>query len=165
MEKLTHWKKEANPNYLGSWDLIVSADQNGKAIYRDCVVTITDAKKIPVTDMDAVKKGRMATKDELVVQFREFEKPMIVHAKANFKGLEKATGTPFIERWIGKQVCLYVEQNVKAFGTITDALRIKSIPNRLCSICGKIIDENIYQNSLQKYGRAFCSAECKEKFN
>lgn len=165
MEKLTHWKKEANTSFLGSWDLIISADPNGKPIYRDCIATIVKVEKIPITDMEALKKGKVTTKDELIVTFNEFKNPMIIHAKANFKGLEKATGTPFIERWIGKSVCIYIETNVKAFGTVTDALRIKGIPKRLCSVCGKIIEESIYQNSLIKYGKAYCSAECKDKIN
>ena len=35
MEQLTHWKKEANKDYLGSWSLIAGADANDKPIYKE----------------------------------------------------------------------------------------------------------------------------------
>lgn len=170
MEKLTMWKKTINKAYLGSWDLCVGADANDKPIYKDLIATVKDVKEDLVTDMEKVKTNRnlKATKEELskkelLVYFEELEKPMIIHAKTNFQGLENATGTPFIEKWVGRSVCIYVEKGVKAFGTVTDALRIKPVPKRLCDVCGKIIDEKTYQGSIQKYGKALCSAECKEK--
>ena len=166
MEQLTHWKKEANKDYLGSWSLIAGADSNDKPIYREVVATITKVEKKAIPDMEAIKKGKNnATKDELLVWFKELDKPMVIHAKTNFTGLETATGTPFVERWVGKQVCVYVEKGVKAFGTVTDALRIKPVPKRLCSVCGNIIDEQTYQGSMQKYGKSLCSKECLDKIN
>ena len=95
---------------------------------------------------------------EVVATIKKIEKQA-----TNFQGLENATGTPFIEKWVGKQVCVYVEKGVKAFGTTTDALRIKPVPKRLCDVCGKVISEEIYQGSMQKYGKALCSKECLEK--
>lgn len=164
MQTLTHWKKEAGKDYLGSWSLIIGADANDKPIYKEVIATITDIKREAIPDMEGIKKGiANAKKDELLIYFAELDKPMVIHAKTNFKGLETACGTPFIERWIGKQVCIYVEKDVKAFGTKTDALRIKPVPKRLCDICGKIIDEKTYAGSMSKYGKALCSAECKEK--
>lgn len=164
MEKLTHWKKEVNKDYLGSWDFVLSADESGKPVYEEKNLTIKKVEKTLVTDMEQIKKGVVnGKKEELLIWFNELEKPMICHAKTNFKGLETATGTPFVELWIGKKVCVYVEKNVKAFGTTTDALRIKPVVKRLCEVCGKIITEEVYNGSIKKYGRAFCSAECKEK--
>ena len=163
IEKLTHWKKEAGKDYLGSWSLIIGADANDKPIYKEVVATITDIKREAIPDMEGIKKGiANAKKDELLIYFAELDKPMVIHAKTNFKGLETACGTPFIERWIGKQVLVYVEKDVKAFGSKTDALRIKPIPKRLCDVCGKLIDEKTYQGSMQKYGKALCSSKCKE---
>lgn len=171
MEKLTMWKKTTNKEYLGSWDLCVGADSNDKPIYQDVIATIDKVEQALVTDMEKVKTNRnfKATKEELskkelLVYFKELPKPMIIHAKTNFVGLETATGTPFIERWVGKRVCVYVEKNVKAFGTTTDALRIKAVPKRLCSVCGNVItNEEIYQKTMAVYGRAICCKECKEK--
>ena len=166
MEKLTLWKKEINKDYLGSWDLCIGADNNEKPVYKEVVATIKKIEKQAIPDMEGIKKGNTkATKDELLVWFNELPKPMIVHAKTNFQGLENATATPFIEKWVGKRVCVYVEKGVKAFGTTTDALRIKPVPKRLCDVCGKVISEEIYQGSMQKYGKALCSKECLEKIN
>lgn len=170
MEKLTMWKKTINKDYIGSWDLCIGADEKDKPIYKDMVVTIKDVKEELVTDMEKVKTNRnfKATKEELskmelLVYFEELPKPMIIHAKSNFKGLEEATGTPFIERWIGKQVCVYVETGVKAFGTVTDALRIKPKPTRICDVCGNIMENGLYEKTKTAYGKAVCSKTCKEK--
>ena len=67
MEQLTHWKKEANKDYLGSWSLIAGADANDKPIYREVIATITKVEKQAIPDMEAIKKGKNnATKDELL---------------------------------------------------------------------------------------------------
>lgn len=164
METITHWKKAINKDYLGSWDLIINADKNDKPVYREIVVTILEAKKVMIPDMEAIKKGKAnAKKEELLIYFEEFNKPMVIHAKTNFKGIELATGTPFIEKWAKKQICIYVEKGVKAFGSVTDALRIKPVPKRICDVCGKVIEESIYQAGIKKYGKALCSKECMEK--
>lgn len=170
MSDLTLWKKAINKSYIGSWDLCIGADANDKPIYKDMILTIKDVKKELVTDMEKVKTNRNfkatkeeLSKEELLIYFEEFPKPMIIHAKTNFQGLENATGTPFIERWIGKKICVYVEKDVRAFGTTTDALRIKAIPKRICSVCGSIMAEDLYQKTLSSYNRAVCSKNCKEK--
>ena len=164
MEKLTLWKKEINKDYLGSWDLCIGADNNEKPVYKEVVATIKKIEKQAIPDMEGIKKGNTkATKDELLVWFNELPKPMIVHAKTNFQGLENATATPFIEKWVGKRVCVYVEKGVKAFGTTTDALRIKPVPKRLCDVCGSVMDNKLYEQTVNAYGKAICSKTCKEK--
>lgn len=163
-EEFTHWKKEAQKTYLGSWDLISGVNENNKPIYMNKVVTVKSITKEKVVDMEKIKNNPKATKEEMVVYFKEFEKPMILHAKTNFKGMEKATGTPFIEKWTNKQVLLYVEIDVKAFGNVTDALRLKACDVRICDICGNVMTENAYQYSISKTnGKAYCSNKCKEK--
>lgn len=170
MDKVTSWRKIVNKSYLGSWDLCVGADDNDKPIYKDVIATIKKVETALVTDMEKVKTNRNIratkeelSKEELLVYFEELDKPMIIHAKTNFQGLETATATPFIERWVGKQVCIYVEKGVKAFGTTTDVLRIKPKPTRICDVCGRVISEEIYSGSMSKYGKSLCSAECKQK--
>ena len=88
---------------------------------------------------------------------------MIIHAKTNFQGLENATGTPFIERWVGKKICVYVETGVKAFGQVVDALRIKPKPTRICDVCGNVMENDLYEKTISAYGKALCSKTCKEK--
>lgn len=160
MEKLTAWQSTRDVNFVRSYDLIVGVDDNNQPIYKDRIVTIdfVNAKE-EVMDAQTNKKVQ-----KTVAHFKEKDiKPMILNT-TNKKGIETATGTIFLEKWSGKQVLLTVEQ-VKAFGKVQPALRIKPVPKRLCDVCGKIISEEIYQGSMQKYGKALCSKECLEKIN
>lgn len=157
MEKLTPWQTTRDINFVGSFDLIVGCDENEKPIYKDIIVTIDKINEEEVLDVQTNKKI-----NKTVAHFIEKNvKPMILNT-TNKKGIENATGTMFMEKWIGKQVLLTVE-NVKAFGKVQPALRIKPIPKRVCDICGKIIDEKIYNASKEKYNMALCSKECAIK--
>lgn len=158
MEKLTAWQSTRDVNFVGSYDLIVGVDDNNQPIYKDRIVTI-DYVNAKEEVMDAQTNKKV---EKTVAHFKDKDvKPMILNT-TNKKGIEIATGTIFLEKWAGKQVLLTVEQ-VKAFGKVQPALRIKPVPKRLCDVCGKVIDENLYQASLSKYGKAFCSKECLEK--
>lgn len=168
MSKLTYWKQERNPNYLGSFDLIINCEENYKPIYTEKIVTIKKITKEDVIDMENIKKNPKAQKKQTIVYCEEFDRPMIISSVCNFKGLVEATGIPFSNYWYdgkanGKKAILWVEKNVKAFGKITDALRIKKVTKFTCDICKKVIDEKTWQMSIDKYGIALCSAECKEK--
>ena len=160
MEKLTAWQSTRDVNFVGSYDLIVGVDDNNQPIYKDRIVTI-DFVNAKEEIMDAQTNKKV---EKTVAHFKDKDvKPMILNT-TNKKGIETATGTIFLEKWAGKQVLLTVEQ-VKAFGKVQPALRIKPVPKRLCDVCGKIISEEIYQGSMQKYGKALCSKECLEKIN
>lgn len=160
MEKLTAWQSTRDVNFVGSYDLIVGVDDNNQPIYKDRIVTI-DYVNAKEEVMDAQTNKKV---EKTVAHFKDKDvKPMILNT-TNKKGIETATGTIFLEKWAGKQVLLTVEQ-VKAFGKVQPALRIKPVPKRLCDVCGKVISEEIYQGSMQKYGKALCSKECLEKVN
>ena len=158
MEKLTAWQSTRDVNFVGSYDLIVGVDDNNQPIYKDRIVTIdfVNAKE-EVMDAQTNKKVQ-----KTVAHFKEKDiKPMILNT-TNKKGIETATGTIFLEKWAGKQVLLTVEQ-VKAFGKVQPALRIKPVPKRLCDVCGRVISNDIYEASMKKYNKALCSKECLEK--
>lgn len=71
--------------------------------------------------------GDSGNKDEcLIAYFHENAKPMIVN-KTNCKTLEKLFKTPIIEEWSGKQIQVGAAQ-VKAFGSVVDALRVRAFP-------------------------------------
>lgn len=106
----THWKKEFNYNYLGSYSL-----SEGK----DRTVTIKQLKKEEVSDTNG-KKSMC-----LVCYFTDSDKPMILN-KTNCKTIERLYGTAFIEDWLGKKINLY-SAKVKAFGEITEGLRIRDV--------------------------------------
>lgn len=158
MEKLTAWQSTRDVNFVRSYDLIVGVDDNNQPIYKDRIVTI-DYVNAKEEVMDAQTNKKV---EKTVAHFKDKDvKPMILNT-TNKKGIETATGTIFLEKWAGKQVLLTVEQ-VKAFGKVQPALRIKPVPKRLCDVCGRVISNDIYEASMKKYNKALCSKECLEK--
>jgi len=107
-QKLTHWKKLQNPDYLGSYDF-----QPGE----ERIVTVKDVKRQMV-------KGQEGSEEHTILHFQEAYKPMIMNI-TNSKMLSKLVDSPMIEHWIGKSFKLIVV-SIKAFGEKMDALRIKS---------------------------------------
>lgn len=158
MEKLTAWQSTRDVNFVGSYDLIVGVDDNNQPIYKDRIVTI-DYVNAKEEVMDAQTNKKV---EKTVAHFKDKDvKPMILNT-TNKKGIETATGTIFLEKWADKQILLTVEQ-VKAFGKVQPALRIKPVPKRLCDVCGKVISNDIYEASMKKYNKSLCSKECLEK--
>lgn len=109
MDKLTHWKKLHNPNYIGAW-----AIEPGK----EPIVTIQRAGQEEVT-------GSSGKKEEcMVVHFKEkWAKPLVCNV-TNSKSIERALGTPYIEEWPNGKIQLYVT-TVNAFGEEVEAIRVK----------------------------------------
>lgn len=156
-EKLTHWKKLTNPDYLGAYAL----EPN-----QDLIVTIKSVANEVVTGTDGKKETCS------VMRFVENVKPMVLNA-TNSKTIAKLFKTPYIEEWAGRKIQLYVEKGVKAFGDVVDALRIRPfLPLEMelkCADCGKKIEGNgkstaevIAKYTLDKYGRMLCN-ECGKK--
>lgn len=108
-QKVTHWKKLTNPNYLGSHDL-----QPGQ----EARITIESISKEPV-------KGADGKEEMCIVAKIKGAKPLILN-KTNCKIIARVLDTPYIEEWAGKQVIIYVAKGVKAFGEIVDAIRVKA---------------------------------------
>ena len=155
MEKLTHWKQTRDTNYLGSWDLL-AGDK-----YAPVTLTVAAVKSETIINPSDNSKS-----DEIVLHFVEKQyKPMILNT-TNKKALEKATGTPFIEKWVGHRIKIGVEK-VKAFGDVFDALRISPVPVKVetakCECCGKEIPKAVYDGTKEKCGFGVCSAECRDK--
>ena len=120
-----HWKKQFNYDYLGSYSL------DGK---REVTVTITKL------DTDKVTGQQGRKEDCFVVFFKEFDKPMILN-RTNAKAIEKVASSGLIQDWVGKQVTLYVENGVKAFGEVVDALRIRDKKPNKQSMSTEIYDQ------------------------
>jgi len=111
----THWKKQFNYNFLGTYSLPEE---------KDLVVTIIRTEKQQVTSSNG------KAEECLVVYFQETDKPMILN-RTNARTIEKLAATPFIEDWPGTRLQLYVARDVKAFNTTTDALRIRDFHPKL----------------------------------
>jgi hypothetical protein len=110
MENQTHWKNEFNYDYLGSYSLLPKEER---------ILTIKETVKRKVKNVDGKEQ------ECFVAIFVENEKPMILN-KTNCKIISKIYNTPYIENWKGIRIIVYSAQ-VKAFGEVVDALRVKNI--------------------------------------
>ena len=157
---MTHWKKMRGANeYLGSWSL-----EPGQEI----VVTIDRVAREMVTGEDGSKKNC------LVAHFKENGMLPMVLNSTNAKTIQKIYKTPYVEEWSGRAIQLYVTQ-VKAFGDLVDALRIRPIVPKVkkvslvCADCGKTIQpykkltaEQFSMYTQEHFGKALCY-ECGMK--
>lgn len=108
----THWKKQFNYDYLGSYSL-----PEGDPV----ILTMAATKKELIIGTSGKKE------EAFVCYFKEkldWVKPMILN-RTNCKTIEKIYGTPYVEDWTGKQITIYIQSGVRAFGDVVDALRIK----------------------------------------
>lgn len=129
MEK-THWKKiVSDPNYLGEADFNEGEE---KAL----TVAGVNAAELVTTAEGKSKKA--------VMHWQEAgAKPMILNVVRS-KAIEKVTGSPFFEDWPGAKLQLYIDHNVKAFGEIVSAVRVRPYKPRIkllepvppCTDCG-----------------------------
>lgn len=154
---MTHWKKLTNPNYLGAYSLEDGADM---------VLTIREVRMEAVIGSDGKKE------DCAVCYWQENEKPMIMNT-TNLKMVAKLTGSDYIESWPGTKVRIGTEK-VRAFGTVTDALRIRDekVQNEApvaCESCGSVIGACFGMSagewakySKKKMGKCLCET-CANK--
>ena len=154
---MTHWKKLTNPDYLGSYAL-----EPGQEI----VVTIKSVANENVTGADGKKENCT------VMHFVEDVKPLVLNA-TNSKTITKLFKTPYIEEWVGRNIQLYVQKGIKAFGDIVDAIRVRDFlpidTKLICADCGSLIEAygktsaaTMAKYTLSKYGRMLCS-DCATK--
>lgn len=157
MEKLTHWKKLENPDYLGAY-----AFGQGE----DMIVTVRGFERRMVTGADAHRE------EKTVLLFDENVKPLVLNV-TNAKRISKMFRTSYIEQWIGRRIQLYVDPNVKAFGEICEGVRVRPDPPReealICFDCkrpieayGRTSPRALALHTQKNYGRMLC-AECAER--
>lgn len=108
-EKVTHWKKLTNPNYIGAHDFQPN---------QEITVTIKSVAK------ELVKGSEGKEEHCIVAKLEGAQKPLILN-KTNCKIISKNLGTPYIEKWSGGKITLYVAK-VKAFGEVVEAIRVKN---------------------------------------
>lgn len=112
----THWKKALNKEFLGAHDLLPNEELK-LTIKHVNVKEIKDPNGNPET-------VNVATFTDPKV------KPMILNS-TNCELVEKFSGSAFIEDWCKTSVQVYVKKNVRAFGELVDALRIRPQPPRM----------------------------------
>jgi len=110
MENKTHWKKVFNSDYLGSCDL-----EDGKDL--KAVIKSVSVRKVKNTDGKEQERN--------VAEFTDTKlKPMILNA-TNCKVIKKFAKSPFINDWNNIAIQIYVKDDIRAFGDITEGLRIR----------------------------------------
>lgn len=157
MAENVSWKKivKSESNYLGEWDLPVD--------HKPVVVTIRDAVQEVVTI-----PARSIIKNALVITFDELPKKFVCNS-TNGARIEKALGTRILSEWVGKKIEIYVDDKVKFGSGLVSAIRVKpQAPAQdnieyHCSVCGKTIAKDLYDKSIERYGKAYCSKECLDK--
>ena len=166
MTEHVHWKKLTNPDYIGAYAFEHNEEKTG---------TICEVKQEMVAGADGKKESCT------VIHFTERDlKPLILN-RTNAKMITKLYKTGFIDEWVGKRVTMVVRQ-VKAFGDVVDAVRIKpEIPKApvktspepgkpiLCADCkmplrpfGNMGVTQLAEYTAKQYGRTLC-ADCASK--
>ena len=107
------WKKTTTPAYLGTY-----AFDEGE----EMIVQIKDVR----TEMVQNAQGR---EEKPVAYFENGVKPLILNT-TNMKAIQKATGSPYLDEWVGKKIQLYVDKGIPAFGTVTDGVRVREFSPR-----------------------------------
>lgn len=130
----THWKKQFNYDYLGAYSL-----KEGEEV----VFTIKSISQENIKNKNG--KDEIATVCHFKEVFNNETKPMILN-KTNCKAISKAYASPYIEDWIGKQVKIYIENGIKAFGDIVSALRISPIKPKLPKL---VLDSDNFKAALE----------------
>lgn len=108
----THWKKVFDSAYLGSSDL-----EDGKDL--KAVIKSVTIQKVKGPD-GKEKECNVATFTDSKL------KPMILNV-TNSKVIKKFVTSVFIEDWNNIPVQIYVQDGIKAFGEVTEGLRIRSV--------------------------------------
>lgn len=155
----TPWKKiVSDPDYLGEADFNEGEE---KIVTIDCVKSGVRIKSAE------------GTSEKAVVYFKERIKPMILNV-ARSKAITKVCGSKFVEDWHGVQIALYIDDNVKAFGDVVSAVRVR--PQKpivrtavKCADCGNDIQgamgkgaDYIAAYTKKNYGVSLCS-DCAAK--
>lgn len=142
-ENKTHWKKAFNKEFLGAHDL-----EEGEELK----LVIKSVSQKEVTNPQGQKEQCN------VAIFTDHKvKPMILNTTA-CKQIERFSNSKYIEQWSGTAIQVFVQEGVKAFGEIVDALRIREFQPRM--------SKPVLDPSSDKWGKAvetYRSAEDKEK--
>lgn len=149
----THWRKVvSDPTYLGEGDF----DENEEKIAT--IKSVASAVTIKTNEGSSKKP---------VVYFVENVKPMILNV-ARSKSITKVAGSPYFEDWPGVMIQLYIDPNIKAFGEIVSAVRVRNRKPTIkacakCHDCGNDIRDAagkgadyIAQGTKKTYGVTLC---------
>ena len=108
---MTHWKKFFDYRFISAEEL------DGKEV----ILTIAG-----VTTDEVYSQSARAKEKKAALKFKETDKMVILNA-TNARAITTILGTPQVENWTGKRICLYPVA-IQAFGQNVEAIRIKKVP-------------------------------------
>ena len=156
-QQKTHWRKIDNPAYMGAYCFLPNEEK---------AVTISEIKTEKIANPETHTE-----EEKIVAHFREAEKPLVLNV-TNRRTIAALTESPYLEDWAGHGILLCV-QKVKAFGTLTDCVRVRPVKPFICAACGGIITgfegrshAEIKDYTVKHYGKplcAKCATEAKQK--
>ena len=104
-----------------------------------------DSKYLKKSDLDdyegeavvtvvGVKRANIAREDQAedlkwLIKFKEFEKPMVLNS-TNIQLTARACGSEDTDDWKGKQIIVYIDENVSFGGKLVGGLRIKTLKRK-----------------------------------
>ena len=89
----------------------------------ETIVTIIGLKRANIAREDQAEEMRW------LIKFKEFDKPMVLNP-TNIQLAARACGSDSTDDWKGKQVILYVDENVSFGGKLVGGLRIKTLKRK-----------------------------------
>lgn len=125
------------------------------------VLTIKEVKQETLTS----NTGETDVKP--VAYFVEDVLPMVLNV-TNCSAIEKTYGTGNVREWVGKKIQIFAT-STKVAGKVVPCLRVEAVKpvsdnvTYTCSVCGKEITKEMYDKSVEKFGKPYCSKECYEK--
>ena len=153
MEKLTHWKKLINPDYLGAYSLDGMKELN---------VTIEKVVREMVT-------GTGGKKEECTVAYLKNQKPFIIN-RTNGKTITKVLKSPYVEEWVGKTITLF-STTTKVAGEEVECLRVRQQAPEIKNEEYRFRECTTMQELAELWKEIGCPAyekvknEMKQKFN
>ena len=111
----THWRKFINDTYLNESDF--SHPETGEMI--------TVIAKIVKIETEKVTNPSGKSDELPILYFAKPVKPLVLSAKVNFKNIESALKTAFVEDWIGQRIELFYDPNVKFGSQRVGGVRVK----------------------------------------
>ena len=83
-----------------------------------------------IVTIEKIGQGNVAMEDQpqdmkWMVKFREYKKPMVLNS-TNIQLMEKAFFSDDTDDWVGKEIVLYVDDNVSFQGKLVGGLRVKA---------------------------------------
>ena len=108
---MTHWKKFFDYRFISAEEL------DGKEV----ILTISG-----VTTDEVYSQSARAKEKKAALKFKETDKMVILNA-THARTITPILGTPQVEQWTGKRICLYPVA-IQAFGQNVEAIRIKKVP-------------------------------------